>query len=86
LEFDYFIGAARRFLKLDFQVIAEVIATPAARARASPASAEEIAEDVREDFLEALREIETAKAARARLALEGRMPEAIILGPLFRVG
>ena len=84
LELDDFFGAARGFLELDFEVVAQVVAAPRARAGASASGAEEIAENVGEDFLEALGEFE-AEAVALR-SLEGGVTVAVILRATFRVG
>src|SRR5690348_6504173 len=86
LELDDFIGAARGLLEFDFQIVAQIVAASAARARTSTAGAEEITENVGEDFFEALGEIKPAEATRALLPLKGGMPEAIVLGASLRVG
>ena len=58
------LDAARGFFELDFEIVAQIVAAPGARARTSAAGAKKIAEDVGEDFFEALAEIEAAEAAR----------------------
>ena len=87
LELDRFFGPVRRFLEIDFEVIAKIVAATGARARTAATGAEEVAEDVGENFLEALAEIETAEAARStRRALECRMTEAVVLRALLGIG
>src|SRR5208282_1876738 len=87
LELYDFLGAARRFFELNFEIVAQVVAAAGARTRASAAGAEEIAEDVGEDFLETLAEVETAETARTTLRpLEGGVTEAVILRTPLGVG
>src|SRR5581483_1248498 len=84
LEFDDLLGAARRLLELDLEVVAQVVAAPRARAGASAPGAEEVAEDVGEDFLEALGELE-AEAAALR-TLEGGVAVAVVLRAPLGIG
>ena len=86
LELDDFLGPARRFLELDFEIVAQVVAAPGARARAAAAGAEEIAEDVGENFLEPLAEIESAETARTPAVPERRVAEAIVLRAPLGIG
>ncbi len=86
LELYDFLDPARRFFEFDFEIVAQVVATPGARARASAAGAEKIAKDVGENFLEALAEIETAESTGATLrSLERRVAEAVILRAPLRI-
>ena len=81
------LGPARRFLEFDFEIVAQIVAAPGARARTSAAGAEKIAEDVGEDFLEALAEVEATEPARTALrSLEGRVTEAIVLRAPLGIG
>ncbi len=86
LELYDFLDSVRRFFEFDFQIVAQIVAAPGARARSSAAGAEEIAKDVGENFLEALAEVETAESSRATLrTLERGVPETIVLCPALGV-
>src|ERR1700730_7052356 len=86
LELDDLIGAVRGLFEFDFQIVTQIVAASAARARTTTAGSEEITENVGEDFFEALGKIKSAETARALLPLKGGMPEAIVLGASLRVG
>src|SRR5712692_4903718 len=86
LELDDLIGAACGLFEFDFQIVTQIVAASAARARTSTAGSEEITENVGKDFFEALGEVKPAEATRALLPLKGGMPEAIVLGASLRVG
>ena len=86
LELYDFFDSARRFFEFDFEVVAQVVAAPGARTRASAAGAEKIAKDVGENFLEALAEVETAESARTLRPLEGGVTETVILRAPLGIG
>src|ERR1039458_4601233 len=86
LELYDFLDPARRFFEFDFKIVAQVVATPGARTRASAAGAGQIAKDVGENFLEALAEVETAESARTLRSLKGGVTEAVILRAPLGIG
>ncbi len=86
LELYDFLDPARRFFEFDFKIVAQVVAAPGARTRASAAGAEKIAKDVGENFLEALAEVETAESARTLRSLEGGVTETVILRAPLGIG
>src|ERR1700687_3967163 len=84
LKLDHLLGATRRFLEFDFEVVAQIVAAPRTRARAPAAGAEEVAEDVREDLFEALGKLEAE--AVALLTLERGVAVAVVLRAALSVG
>src|SRR5712692_2981155 len=86
LELDDLIGAACGLFEFDFQIVTQIVAASAARARTSTTGYEEITENVGKDFFEALGEVKPAEASRALVPLKGGMPEAMVLRASLRVG
>src|SRR5262249_13969503 len=85
LELDCFFGTARRFLEFNFEVVAQIITAPAARARPSASGAEEITKNVGVDLFETLAEIKSAEAPGPLWTLKYSMPKTVVLGALLRI-
>ena len=86
LELDDLLSASRRFFEFDFEVVAQILAAPVARARPAASGAEEVAENIGENLLEALAEIESAEASPALRTLKGGMAETIVFGAFLGIG
>ena len=87
LELYDLLDSARCVFKFNFEIVAQIIATPSARTRASATGAEEIAKDVGENFLEALAEVEAAESSRATLrSLERCVTKTVILRASLGIG